>query len=323
VATDYAKFSNALQSKVKQTIKEGGADVYINCYMIGRSKEKARPFIVIASDERARKEAEAAIKKSCILTPYPHFKIWLVRYLPTGPITVVAIEDQPPPQPFPSELAADVYFDPTEQIRAVGMSIYIKHSKTAIRRATANAIYNGAKYRYITTAHAFNLERPNRKSSMDSLENFNMPFDSSSENESKDNDEAKILTEHSRTSLETRSLNSSSLTSSQISIQRSGTPQLNHMPSMASIDYLNLQVNPEAFSTDEQTNEHVDAVPHVTISRLESLGMCSSMSGTHDYAVICVTSNAVLAVLRKFRGTERATKDTTVIATPKPANVTR
>ena len=69
--------------------------------MISKSKQKARPFILIASEDKAsREEAKTAIDRSGILSSNnSSFKLWLLRHLPTGPVSVVATTNQSSSEP--------------------------------------------------------------------------------------------------------------------------------------------------------------------------------------------------------------------------------
>ncbi|CAI6339878.1 unnamed protein product [Periconia digitata] len=297
VAEDYKDVGAKIHNELRQSCRESSWEVSVSPYMVGKSTKNAKPVIVIASvDESSREEAKAAIERSGILMHHPYFKLWPLRYLPTGPVNPVAMEDQAPPKSLPSVPSFKVYFDPTERVRLVGMPVYIRHNETSVRRATANAVYNGTDYGYITAAHACTRMFPDNTPSRDSQDNFEFPFDSDSESESADDAEVEALSHYSGTSPEATESASSPFTSSQTSETRSQSP--GHV-------YATLSDTAEQLMSSSQSSRDVEApmnqgmhsVEPARIAELELLGEVSATFMPLDCVVVSVGNTAVISFL--------------------------
>ncbi|KAJ4369235.1 hypothetical protein N0V83_006320 [Neocucurbitaria cava] len=241
IAEEYKILGPKIYDELRQSCRESSLEIFIWPYMLGKSTKSARPVLVIASeDEASRADAKATIERSDILKEHQHFKLWPLRYLPTGPVSPVAMEDHATAQPLPSTESFEVYYDPAERLRPIGMPIYIKHSGTTVRRATANAVHNGTNYGYMTAAHAFVEAVPQRAASKDSSSHFDFPFDSDSDSESSNNMDIDASSLYSGTSPETIGRGSSSTASSQRSETSSQTPSsLGDVEELGHIENLN------------------------------------------------------------------------------------
>lgn len=309
-----------IHEKLRHSCKESSWPVSIWPYMVGETVHKARPCLVIASEDKiSREDAKRAIVKSGLLEQYPYFKLWLLRYLPTGPINAVAMDDIFCVLPLTSGTTREVYFDPTQPMRSLAMSVFIVHGETYVRRATANAIYNENGFGYITAAHAFRQRPPENMPALDPNEKFEMPFKSRSDTDTSET-EQDILSQYSDSSQEVAQSGRSSLGSS----QSSGEPGLGSQSEAADSGLV------KELSTDFyqflKTGEDIgfsDVSPcgSVSISQLELLGVLQDTFQSYDCAVVVVTNPTVLSFLERIKRTERDASNDIVVAKPRRADI--
>ena len=204
-AQDYKDMEAELLKELDQSRRESFCEIGVSLYMIGRTPQKAKPFIIVASeDQPSRKEAVKAINRS-VLFKNSNFKIGVTRYLPSGPIIPVAgspsdegwnsasdtggwdsdtgkMKALNPSHQLGVSSSLSAYYDPKQRLRITGMPIYVKTVDARIRTATANIVHNGSSYGYITAAHVFGFSKQTPSSSDDG-EDLGIPFDSDSEDE--------------------------------------------------------------------------------------------------------------------------------------------
>jgi hypothetical protein len=318
VAEDYKKIGPKIDQELERWCRESSGKVFIWPYMLGKSISKARPVIVIASEDKAsREQAETVIKRSRILKHYPHFTLWLLRYLPTGPINPVAMGESAPQQLLPSGTSFEVYFDPTKDILPIGMPIFIKHNDTSVRRATANAMYNGIYYGYMTAAHAFVEMFVEDNPPRDSEESFGFPFDSDSEIEHSGNVEMEALAHYSETPPEAPGSDRSSSTSSQYSGLCSPEPRVDYttQPDMSERPICPNQSSNHFANPDVRSNESV------IVEELELIGTVLVTSTTHDCVVISITNATVISFLESIRDAEWNENNAVVVSKAKHSEV--
>ena len=204
-AQDYKDMEAELLKELDQSRRESFCEIGVSLYMIGRTPQKAKPFIIVASeDQPSRKEAVKAINRS-VLFKNSRFKIGVTRYLPSGPIIPVAgspsdegwnsasdtggwdsdtgkMKALNPSHQLGVSSSLSAYYDPKQRLRITGMPIYVKTVDARIRTATANIVHNGSSYGYITAAHVFDISKQTPSSSDDG-DDLGIPFDSDSEDE--------------------------------------------------------------------------------------------------------------------------------------------
>ncbi|CAN9184320.1 unnamed protein product [Alternaria alternata] len=210
-AQDYKNKETELLKELNQSRRESFSEVAVSLFMIGKTPQKAKPMIIISSeDKRSREEAKRAIERSGILEDL-NYKIGFLKYLPSGPIHAIArspSEDSggsranssffrpgisgsdnreyttsiPSNQPC-VPVFTTAYYDPEQRLRTTAMSIHVNTATGRSRMATANLVYNGTTYKYLTVAHVFSpwsCDSPSIDSGEDDL---GIPFDSDSEEE--------------------------------------------------------------------------------------------------------------------------------------------
>lgn len=223
-AEDYKSKETELLKELNQSRRESFSEVAISLFMIGKTPQKAKPMIIISSeDKRSREEAKRAIERSGILEDLD-YKIGFLKYLPSGPIHSVA----GPPSEVSGVYTADpsfcspeasnsnsredktssssnqpgfavsslAYYNPEQRLRTTAMPIYVKTATDRSRTATANMVYNDTTYKYLTVAHVFspwNRDFPSIDSEEDDL---GIPFDSDSEEEKEEEEECDERTSY-------------------------------------------------------------------------------------------------------------------------------
>lgn len=194
-AQDFKHIEEELREELNQSRQESFPEISICLVMIGKTPLKAKPVIIISSEyETSREEARKVIIKTKVLET-SYFQIGYLKYLPSGPIHPVAGSHGESPwdaasaDPSRSESylgesnASSAYYNPELQLRTTGMPIYVKVSAGHSRMATANVVYNGSTYGYLTAAHVLNPWDRSSSSIDNGDEDLGVPFDSDSEDE--------------------------------------------------------------------------------------------------------------------------------------------
>lgn len=290
--------------------------------MVGVKKSRACPYIIFTStDKQARKLAQKATRDSGLLTN-TEFSLGNLRHPPSEPITEVAMENEPSagtsdesfvnPQPFIAP--CEVFFNPSDRIRVVGMPILIKFGATFWRRATANAVYNGHKFAYVTAAHAFVESAKNAKVLDKDDEDIDLEFDDASldeafddsgfdEDEDDENRERDILSLHSDT-YEEESVSIRSLQLLVTPPSRGSSPERNdsnmHLTKSASSE--SSRQSKSVIDAAQEVNQHQPSI------RYRTLGMVLLMVQHLDLAVIDVIDNRVVYVLEMLRRVTSSTR---------------
>jgi hypothetical protein len=217
-AQDFKHIESELREELNQSRQESFAEISICLVMIGKTPLKAKPVIIISSEyETSREEARKVIIKTKILET-SYFEIGYLKYLPSGPIHPVAgshVESS-----WDAHLGesndSSVYYNPELRLRTTGMPIYVKVLAGQSRMATANVVYKGSTYGYLTAAHVLNPWDRSSSSIDNGDEDLGVPFDSDSEDEDYCN-EPMSLDENSTPRSETS-------TESSISSNENSTP---------------------------------------------------------------------------------------------------
>lgn len=205
---NYTDMETGLRKELNQSRQESFGEVGVKLFMIGKTPERAKPIIIISSkDKRSREAAKKAIIKSGILTT-TNFEVGVLKYLPSGPTHPVVSSgprifdflkrsrrktsddsnDSNDSKPSSSDRLilldyASAYYDPRHQLRRIGMPIFVKGSANQLRKATANIIYNGPYYGYVTAAHVFSPSDQDSCSIDSGGDDIGIPFDSDSDDE--------------------------------------------------------------------------------------------------------------------------------------------
>ena len=304
----YNSFRPTIKTLLDQQCEEvpEKAGLILGLYMIGFSSSTAAPVLVLVCKNRyIAKEAQKIIKKSKILDGYPGFRTALMSALPTGELVLLAAEEPSGNKDAHTHESLAVYFDPTDPIRVIAMSIIIKPSEGPLRRATANAIYHDKKYGYFTAAHAFHkgLHVPDT----------NVGWGSDAEMSSGDEDdcneeELRQLSQHSMSSHE-ESLSDQSSTSAE-SLERvhflgSGDASVTHTsqshlvgPQDSGTHIIAVQNDSSSFSSRTISEES---------HNLELMGHLLMSSASKDWAVVHVSNAQVIRALEEAERLETAT----------------
>lgn len=162
--------------------------VHFHLYMIGRSRAAATPTIMFFCDEKEpRKRAKGIIDEGGLLERLPGFRTGHQANRPeVGPLVQPATGTVGTHQFVSAISASEIYFDPSF-VQTIGMPIFVKHDSGTLRRATANVVFDGRQYVYLSVAHVF-FEDPSDKSSTteDTDSEFDFGSGTTSENDDKE-----------------------------------------------------------------------------------------------------------------------------------------
>lgn len=144
-------------------------------------------------DANTRKHAKATIEKSGLLEKLPGFRVVHQSKRPDmGSVVLRAtyIDWVHPTMPITS--ASKVYFDPT-YIKLIGMPVFVRHSNAALRSATANVVFVGTRYLYLSVSHVFLPEHTEQSSDQDGSDNDDFDFGSDTSSEFGDETSTEAL----------------------------------------------------------------------------------------------------------------------------------
>jgi hypothetical protein len=283
--------------ELKQFVSVTSSAVSVNLFMVGRTPKRAKPRIVISSKDKASREAAKALIDRSKILDNSEFRLWLLKFPPSGPIKPMAIEDSYVPETLP--LGSNIYLDPTKPYRSIAMPIYIKHSPQSIRRATANLVYNGKEYAYITAAHAFVKTSVNFQPAEIDDEDLEMPFDSDSENGSVDDE---FSSQYSQTSPKASESEDFSPALSRPPRSRSRSRSQSFVESLSQTETPSNQSQP---LSDLETPNHPEPtlVAYSPTQQFEILGT-AEIRLSRDFAVISVNHTGVKKYLRHIAKNE-------------------
>jgi hypothetical protein len=123
-------------------------------YVIGRELDSAMPTIMLWGEEKQpRKQAKKAFEKNGLLKRLPGFRIGQVKRNPTfqriiQPAIIKEYRQLP-------DWDIDIYYDPTCEVRAIGMPIFVKDRIGSWRKATAYRVFKDDQCCLMSVAHVF------------------------------------------------------------------------------------------------------------------------------------------------------------------------
>jgi hypothetical protein len=141
-----------LQAAFKDTYR---SIVHFHLFMIGRALSSARPTIMFFCEEKEpRKRAKKVIDESSILKQLPGFRTGQQARQPNiGTLIQPATDGESGLRSIQPSLRADVYYHPSDDIQAIGMPIFVKHSNGRWRGATAYRVFKNDKCFLMSVAH--------------------------------------------------------------------------------------------------------------------------------------------------------------------------
>jgi hypothetical protein len=313
VAERYTLLESKIEKALSQSIKQTDRGIKFSLVMVGKKAKRAQPLILFTSiDAQARKDAKATIEKSGLVTR-TEFKLGDLRHPPSGPIKEVAKEDEQTPQPHSFGEQSEVLFEPSDRIRLVGMPIQIRHGTALIRRATANAVYNGEHFGYVTAAHAFDECATEDEGMDEDDQEIDINFDDGNSDEELSDDgevdvgeERDMLSLHSDTSPE-ESVSKQSSESPDTTLSRVSSLETNQSwahPTMSAPNEASRQSDSLIDETQGTDQKPIFPPPR-------TLGRMLFPVKALDFAIIIVTDTEVISALGKLRDVTNDTEFTT------------
>jgi hypothetical protein len=164
--------------------------VHFHLFMIGRAQSTAKPTIMFFCEEKEpRKRAKRILDEGGLLNQLPGFRTGHQARQPgigrlIRPATGSKAEnnsDHPSGHPI---MHFEAYYDPSYEVRALGMPIFIKGSQGGLRRATAYRVFHQDRCFLMSVAHVFAEDSHNKAdSSTDEDSDFDLGSDTESEEE--------------------------------------------------------------------------------------------------------------------------------------------
>jgi hypothetical protein len=172
--------------------------VHFHLFMIGRALSSARPTIMFFCEEKEpRKKAKKLIDESGILKQLPGFRTGQQARQPNiGTLIQPATDGESGLRLIQPSLRADVYYHPFDDIQAIGMPIFVKHSNGRWRGATAYRVFKDDECCLMTVAHVCIESIP---TNIDDLSDADSDFDFGSEAGSSIRDDNQTSTTFSAT----------------------------------------------------------------------------------------------------------------------------
>ncbi|KAI4946610.1 hypothetical protein J4E91_007299 [Alternaria rosae] len=126
-------------------------------YMIGRSRELAVPTIMFFCEQKEpRKKAKKTVDEGGLLGKLPGFRTGHLAELPgLGKLIQPAAGCEDVQRSSEIGLVSEVYFDSAHPVKAIGMPIFVKLPGNTLQKATANIVFEGEDYAYLSVSHIF------------------------------------------------------------------------------------------------------------------------------------------------------------------------
>jgi hypothetical protein len=176
----YNTFRPTIRTLLNHHCKEDPekAGLIVGLYMIGIDKSHASPVLVFVCKSRhIARDAEKLVKNSKILKDHRGFRTALMSTLPTGELVQLSTGGNVGGASINDKV--DVFFDPNQPIRSLAMPIIVQPASGQLFKATANLVYRGEDYGWITVAHTFGI----RPGPVDSLVGWDSDEDTSGDSE--------------------------------------------------------------------------------------------------------------------------------------------
>jgi len=157
-------------------------------YMIGRSRELAIPTIMFFCEQKEpRKKAKKAVDEGDLLGKLPGFRTGHVAKLPgLGKLIQPAAGCEDDQRSSEVALVSEVYFNSAHPITDIGMPIFVKLPGNTLQKATANVVFDGEDYAYLSVSHIFSGDALSSSTTSDTDESefdFGSGTDDGDENE--------------------------------------------------------------------------------------------------------------------------------------------
>ncbi|KAJ8107434.1 hypothetical protein OPT61_g8870 [Boeremia exigua] len=270
--------------------------IHFHLYMIGLAEVYAVPTIMFFCEEKeARKQAKDVIIKGGLLTKLPGFRVGHQAHRPgIGRLIQPATEIDWIDSSMPVVSATKVYFNILRPPCASDMPIFVKHNNGIVRQATANIVFDGQQYLYLTVSHIF-LEETS--SNLSEGEDCDSEYDFGSDTASEFNDEDAIGAAHGFVRGDSlQFLPNSGITETilQTSTHPTTTNSCASMP-----EQVNMTVEREQSTPRIMKNSGTESVvDDVSASRnLEFLGVLARASVDQDWALIEILDPGILVYL--------------------------
>jgi 1,4-alpha-glucan branching enzyme len=155
---DYEKAEKDIQEHLN-TVFHGifSSSVYFCPFMIGRCEDTARPKIVFfCAVKEPRILAQRVIDSSGLMRRLPGYRTKHAAKQPgIGVLCQPGIENDQDSGHSSVAPATDVYYNSSDDITAIAMPIFVKHSNGIVRKATANAVFDGEECFLLSVSHVF------------------------------------------------------------------------------------------------------------------------------------------------------------------------
>jgi len=209
-------------------------------YMISRSRELAIPTIMFFCEQKEpRKKAKKAVDEGGLLGKLPGFRTGHLAKLPgLGKLIQPAAGCEDDQCSSEVALVSEVYFNPAHPIKAVGMPVFVKLRGNTLQKATANIVFDGEDYAYLSVSHIFSGDALPSSTASDTGES---EFDFGSGTE--DEDENEYVDATSRASISSLGESSDSDSTSSVPSPMSYSeviplPNDQSFPNAASLEHL-------------------------------------------------------------------------------------
>ncbi|CAG5153695.1 uncharacterized protein ALTATR162_LOCUS3291 [Alternaria atra] len=141
-------------------------------------------------EKEPRKIAKKTIDEGGLLKNLAGFRTGHLDRIPrVGRLIQPAARQEEAQQSSESGSVPEVYFDPSNPIKAIGMPIFIKQADSTLRKATANAVFDGQRCVYLSVSHVFfndTLPPPARSIALENEFNFGSGTEDEDEEECRD-----------------------------------------------------------------------------------------------------------------------------------------
>jgi hypothetical protein len=284
-----------IKTQVEAAIDDYYGFFHFQLFMIGRDEASAKPTIMFYCEKKkVREKAKEAVDSGGLMQKLPGFR---TGHAPTQPdigsLVQRATEDSATNLAGGTITHDEVYFDPSSQIRASGMPIYVKYQSGRQRQATAYAVFRGDRCMLMTVAHVF-IERVSASSEVTSDGDSDYDVGSDTESGGEDEEQMEITSRGSTSSRERDSSDELSIQTSRVSGSSSQPHHADVVAPHAEASGSPLNSMPNTLSS---TAENSYEMGSILVSGLQRLGAVVTSSVNEDWALIDITDAYIASTI--------------------------
>jgi hypothetical protein len=272
--------------------------IHFGLFMIGKDAASAKPTIMFFCETKGpRKRAKKIIDNGGLLERLPGFRTGHRNKQPMiGSLVQPATQEDSKNESASINRHTEIYFDPSCEVRAIGMPIYVKQINGSFRRATAYTVFKDDRCMLMSVSHVF-CESTHEESCTPSIDDSDYYLGSGTESETESDDEINKKYSGSERSSKDSTNQSSAIHSQALDCSgQTNETYVMELPERASVRPTPILPPPAVSLSGQELSDRLAA--HDPLC-LELLGTLIETSVDQDWAVIDITNQSVELALKQ------------------------